>query len=192
MHVIGHGRYAREAYPERARLDGAGLPLASGTLGVTIDADSSFETTGFSNAFVSWVGLDIAYTGSPLLVLGAGPNNSTLTYVGAPTRDALIILVTAVYPNTETAERQIGAGIAKNGDLLGLNVYGTPQSIAGVSANNIGGNPSVAAINASTETTSSRRVSLVTGDTIQPVMAKVVGDADLLITNLQMNVLLLP
>jgi hypothetical protein len=160
--------------------------FASGTLGVTIDGDSSFETTGHADAFVGWVGLDIAYTGTPLLTFAG----SLLTYVGAAPRDALIVLVTSVVPSAPTPALLIGAGIAKNNDLLGAAIRGTAQSIAGVSANSIGG---VTGTNSSeaVNTTSTRRVTLSNGETLQPVMAKQVGDVDLLVTSLQMTVWLL-
>jgi hypothetical protein len=153
----------------------------------TKDSTNSFDTNGHADSFRAMVGSDISYSGVAALALTA--SGAILTYTG-PTRDALAVLSISYFPSADTTNPTTGIGIAKNGDLIGLAVYGDTETADGVQAANLPVNFAVGS-SPSLSVTAQRKVSLASGDTLRPVGAKEIGNTDLTITGLVMTVFLL-
>jgi hypothetical protein len=104
-----------------------------------------------------------------------------LTYSGASGRKFLALL-SASWEGEGGLSGTSGVAIALNGDLVGAAMFSNAASAAGMGVDEL-------VTGGAAGTAVQRRVTLNNGDTLQPIGAKFVGDADLLLHSLSLSVI---
>src|SRR5574341_481918 len=210
-YIVGRGRYARETYPEPRGPGGgavgptgpggptgpccegptgpggpgstgptgpAGPVFVGGTAQVTVDFNNSFDTNGNGNQWRAAVGGDFSYAGTPDFTLTAA--SCVLTYNGTSGRSFLVLLSVA-WESSGGVAGTSGIAIALNNDLVGGAMFSNAASAAGAGYDEL-------VTDGAAGTAVQRRVTLNNGDTLRPVGAKFVGNADLLLHSVSLSV----
>lgn len=218
-YIIGRGHRARETYPERSFGSGSGTTGPTGpegppgTDGATgpegptgpAGADGPAGTPGIATAQLTESQTSEYATAAPYpgnQYIGITGNTFTfsadaegrfaltaasciITYTG-PNAQAIAWLSQSTVPDAASGDRQFAIGIALNDDLVGLATFGNAQSAAGIQGDEYTG------INSPISVTCQRRMTLTNGDTIRPVLSKIVTDsANLLLEGLTLTVMII-
>lgn len=150
--------------PTGREIAGGGLPLAGMVQSASNAESAIFDSSGVPNDLIVLTGNDFYYEGSSEFALT--PEGCILTYTGA---DIDVLVSIACSPQFIATGIDIDGtlSISHNGDLLGSGTqFSTAQYRAGVALMAVNGIISQTRIK---NVAVQRRLSLSTGDTIQPV-----------------------
>jgi len=220
-YIVGRRSYARETYPERSSGGGSAGPTGSegppgdtgptgptgadgadgaegpegpaGTPGVATAQVTDDQTTQYTTTapypgdqYIGITGTDFVLSPDLAGRFSLTAAGCILTYTG-PDVEVISWLSQAVSPDAASGDRVYAIGIAQNGDLIGQATFGTVAAAAGA-----GQGLEYPGITSPSTATAQRRMSLTSGDTIQPVLSKVVTDsANMLIRGLTLTVMII-
>jgi hypothetical protein len=156
---------------------GGGSAGIVGFATATVDFSNEFSVNGSSHIWKGPTGSDFSYSGNSAIALTA--SGCLLTYTGSTKK--FIVQLSVACEGEGGLSGTSGAAIAKNDDLVDAEMFGDAATLTGAMYSDF-------VTGGAMSWTVQRKVTLASGDTVRPVMAKFDANNDLVVHSLVMNI----